>query len=256
MDDETSWLPPELAPVALRLARADQAEFQIGELALEWSRGALDFDQVENDESGIELTVTGIRPIPPLLSMLFSEAIHHLRAAIENTLFYLVGASRSEELSEAQARAIEMPIYEKPGDLVKWQKKREQRGVDELGAESTLGRRVASLQPYADPAVVYSLTPSIGVLMGGAPETAHPMLLLQKYSNEDKHRAIRMAAVRTLIQNWGEPFWTSERRMRPTRGRRRRGDDATRGGGSRRDELGGARSASRELHVGCPGWRA
>lgn len=215
MDDETAWLPARLEPVALRLARADQAEFKIGELALEWSRHPLDCAQVDNGAAGIDLVVNGIRPIPPLLSMLFSEAIHHLRAAIENTLFHLVSASRGEELPEAHARAIEMPIYEDPSDLEKWLKVRTRRGVDELGAESTLGQRIARLQPYTDPASVQSHSPALGALTGVEPEAAHPMLLLQKYSNEDKHRAIRMAAVRTLVQNWAEPFFTSDRSMRP-----------------------------------------
>lgn len=215
MDDETAWLPSELAPVALRLARADEAAFTIGELALEWSRQPLDCAQVDNGDAGIDLVVNGIRPVPPLLSMLFSEAIHHLRGAIENTLFHLVSASRGEELPETQARAIEMPIYEDPSDLEKWQKARTKRGVAELGTESNLGQRIAKLQPYADPAAVHSHSTLYGALTGVEPETAHPMLLLQKYSNEDKHRAIRMAAARTLVQNWAEPFFTSDRSMRP-----------------------------------------
>lgn len=214
-----AWLPREWEPVALRLARADDAAFQMGELALNWSRaegrGALTLGQVVQKTGELELVVTGIRPIPPLVSMLFSEAIHHLRAAIENTLFHLVETARGAAIPENQAYLVGLPVSDDREKFEKWQSKMTGRGLIELGSATTLGNRIAGLQPFADPVAVPSLDPELATLMNVQPEYAHPMVLLQKYSNIDKHRAIRMAATRTLIQRGDESFRLRDRSMRP-----------------------------------------
>lgn len=94
MAAETSWIPPELEMTILRLARADEATFVLGQLSLEWSRsgreGPIDLYQVEEQPGELSLRVAGVRSIPPAISMLFSEAIHHLRACLDNTVFVMV----------------------------------------------------------------------------------------------------------------------------------------------------------------------
>lgn len=223
MENETAWLPPELNPVALRLARADHAAFQMGELALHWSRGTADpgpFEliQVERRAGELDLIISDIRPIPPLISMLFSEAIHHLRAAIDNTLFYLVEAARGEAISGPQARDIAMPIYAQRKKFTDWQKQKLKKGLLEFSAENRIGRRIETLQPYVDvTATVPSINPQLAALMGVRPKFAHPMLLLQRYSNDDKHRTIQMAAARANFQRSDEAFASSDRSMRPFR---------------------------------------
>lgn len=216
MENETVWLPAELDPVALRLARADHVAYQLGEISLGWSRSALEMNEVERSDGQLDVVVAGIRPIPPLVSMLFSEAIHHLRAAIDNTLFYLVEASRDEEIPEKQAREIAMPIHEDETKFDEWQAQKHRKGLVELGANTRLGDRIQSLQPYADTtASGPDLSPLLARLMDVKPECAHPMVLLQKYSNTDKHRTIRTAATRSVIQRSDEPFFASDRTMRP-----------------------------------------
>jgi hypothetical protein len=103
--------------------------------------------------------------------------------------------NRDEPLSDSQARAVSMLIYENPKKsedkvkgLVKW-------GLTEFATTATLGKRIASLQPFADKASVPAIPPALSMLMGGPdPASELPLVLLRDYSNEDKHRTIRLAA--------------------------------------------------------------
>lgn len=200
------WLPEELHPVAMRLARADQLAFDLAETALAWSRGPddegpLSLRQVGRSPGYLDVEVTAISPVPPIAAMLFSEAIHHLRSAIDNVVFYMVEKGRGSPLTRSKARIVSMLIYEDPerfkrkvGQLVK-------QGISEFATTATLGQRIASLQPFADEASVPAIPPALSMLMNG-PDSAneHPLVLLRDYSNEDKHRTIRLAAGRSLVQ--------------------------------------------------------
>ncbi len=78
----------------MRLARADELAYRLAEVALAWSRGpvdegALTIQQVERTPDFYDVEVTSIRPVPPVAAMLFSEAIHHLRSALDNVVFYM-----------------------------------------------------------------------------------------------------------------------------------------------------------------------
>ncbi|WP_405132952.1 hypothetical protein [Nocardia sp. NBC_01388] len=214
MNHDLSWLPAELDPVVLRLVRADQLAAELGEVAGEWSKVALDLRQVERDDGGHDLVVKGIREIPPLATMLFSEAVHHMRAAIDNVLYQLVELGRAAPLSAAEAKTVDFPIrVEKT--FKEWRKSVVRKGLVELDEGAKLGDRVACLQPYID---TMSQVPSISALlsiMTGMPVVnEHPLLLLQEYSNVDKHRMIRLALPRSAFQDEDEPFWTSVHSMR------------------------------------------
>lgn len=78
--------------MAMRLARADELAYELAEAALAWSRGPDDtgaqaIRQVERTPGFYDVEVTSIRPVPPIAAMLFSEAVHHLRSAIDNVVF-------------------------------------------------------------------------------------------------------------------------------------------------------------------------
>lgn len=146
--------------------------------------------------------------------MLFSEAINHLRSAIENTIFLLVERERGEPLPERQGRAVEMPILEDDATLQDWLASRVKRGVPELGGSSRLGRAIATLQPFDDTASVSSISADLARLMGATPELASPLLLLRKYSNEDKHRAIQTVVSQSTVLRSNELFSSSDRQMR------------------------------------------
>lgn len=199
------WLPAELIPVALRLARADELEYELGNLCLDWSRHALDFDQVRNAAGLLDLVVSEIRPIPPVIPMLISEIANHLRAAIDNVVFYLVEQARGSALPRGQAVQVKMPIYQSASDLAAWTN-RVSRHVPELGTGTPLYARIESLQPFRSLAVVTSLPVELATLMGVTDlNGVHPLLLLQGYSNEDKHRIIRPALWRAVVTRDDQP---------------------------------------------------
>ncbi|UGT53346.1 hypothetical protein [Nocardia asteroides] len=193
------WLPEPLAAVSFRLARVHQAAEALGALAAHWSRsGPVELAQDEDGERWVA-RVVGIRPVPPLAALLFSEAIHHLRAAVENTLFYLVENERGTQLTEQHARAVELPVVATEQDFRAWQNK-VARKVPELGVETKLGRRVGSLQPYTDTiSKVPSMPTRMAALSGARVEYEHPLRLLQRYSNLDKHRSLRFCAAATIV---------------------------------------------------------
>lgn len=208
------WLPAELAPVVMRLARADDLEYELGNLCLQWSRRSLDFDQVRAPDGLLSMVVSDIRPIPPAIPMLISEAVNHLRAAVDNVVFYLVEQARGSALPPGQAAKVKMPIYQSADGLADWVK-RTAKHVPELGPGTTLLARIESLQPYRSLAVVTSL-PIIYATVSRATDLdgVHPLLLLQGYSNEDKHRMIRPALWRGLVTRGDQPFLTQNLQWR------------------------------------------
>lgn len=212
------WLPDDLAHVALRLGRADELEHHLGRVAFGWSSGGggpLTLEQVHGSAPGtVEAVVTAIRPIPPVAAMLFSEAINHLRAVLDNVVFYLVESQRGAPLLDDAARQVALPIYDTAEKLEEW-RKRIRKKVPELDAGTLIGDRIESLQPYNSTDVVASMPPIMAYLNGVEPEYIHPLLLLQGYSNEDKHRAIRLAFMRTIIQRSDQSFFATDLTMKP-----------------------------------------
>ncbi len=211
-----AWLPEDLDSVALRLARVDGLVFELGQLAMNWSQNdPLELAPVETQPNQLDLTVEAVRPIPPMMSLMFSEAVHHLRAAIENTVYYTVETGRGAPLSEKQANAVAMPVSKDAAGFEDWQKQRVQRGVPELGPGTTLGTRIQKLQPYADSAAgMGSTSQRFAELTGTQMVVEHPMVLLQRYSNLDKHRALRVAAAQGIVDDINAPLGSNNRALR------------------------------------------
>jgi hypothetical protein len=192
----------------MRLARADELQYELANLCLGWSRRALDFEQVRTDDGLLSLIVSEIRTIPPAIPMLISEIANHLRAAIDNVVFHMVERARGSALPRNQATKVKMPIYQSASDLVGWTNPTSKH-VPELGTGTPLHARIESLQPYRSLAVVTSLPVELATLMGVTDlNGVHPLLLLQGYSNEDKHRIIRPALWRGVVTRDDRPFMT------------------------------------------------
>jgi len=197
------WLPAELVPVALRLARADELEYQLGWECLYWSLHALEMKQVRRANGLIDVVVERVRPIPPLISMLFSEVINHLRAAIDNVVFHIVESLRGAPLPSDAASLVAMPIQQSGAGLSAWSNRRK-RAVPELDTGTDLYDRIEKLQPYKSPAVATAISADFERFVGKMNlHGVHPLTLLQRYSNDDKHRAIRLAAARTITSGQG-----------------------------------------------------
>ncbi|MBF6166326.1 hypothetical protein IU486_16410 [Streptomyces gardneri] len=200
-------MPKELGPIALRLARVDLLAQELGELAAAWSLNSpVGMKQIAQESGELAAVVIGVRPIPPLASMLFSEAIHHLRAAMENVPFYLVEEERGSAIPEKDSPRIKVPVQDDATKFSSWQDS-VKKHIPELVAGTTLGDRLMKLQPYIDTASrVPSISELLGRMMGVNVDYEHPMLLLQRYPNIDKHRVIRMAAARTIFKRGDAPM--------------------------------------------------
>lgn len=207
------WLPEQLEPVVARLARVDDAIGEMGDLAGQWSLDALELRQLRRSDGRYRTVVGAVRPIPPAISLLFSEAIGHLRASLDNVVWHLVTANRGG-LDDHAARAVALPIYDDPEKFTKWATSIRKR-VPELGEETSLTyERVRALQPFADAARIPSVSPVLAAMMGVKVEEAHPLLLLQAYSNADKHRAITLTVGRMIATTGVAPIFEQDRRFR------------------------------------------
>lgn len=202
--EQFAWLPEALEPVAIRLARADECAFRIGDLASTWSLSEpLEFKQVRRGNT-VQLVLNAIRPIPPEAFLLVSEAINHLRASIDNVIWYLV-EQEDNSLSGPASALVSMPITESQDKLDNWIARRNR--IPSFAKDGKLVRRLKALQPFVDN---WSSIPSMGKVLAGLTqqdvESAHPLLLLQAYSNSDKHRSIRLVAARTFSSTDAVPM--------------------------------------------------
>jgi hypothetical protein len=88
------WFPRDLAHVALRLARADELQEQLGRECLDWSANALELKQLRRPDGLLDVVLERVRPIPPVVEMLLSEIVNHLQASIDNVVFYITETVR------------------------------------------------------------------------------------------------------------------------------------------------------------------
>lgn len=150
------------------------------------------------------MVVKSVRPVPPEASLLFSEAVNHLRAAVDNVVWHLVEEEQGP-MSGPLGSLVSMPITETQDALTRWDAR--VRKIPALGVDTKLGRRIRALQPFVD---VERGVPSLGSVLAGLirvdVESAHPLRLLQAYSNADKHRSIRLAAGRTFSSTDASPL--------------------------------------------------
>jgi hypothetical protein len=214
---EFSWLPEGLEQVALRLARADACAFRIGDLASRWSlAGPLGFEQVRQGDQ-VQMVVKSVRPVPVEASLLFSEAVNHLRAAVDNVVWHIVEQEHGD-LNGTVATLVSMPIARSPEDFDRWTARRVKGKMAVFALTAPLGRRLRALQPFADSrSAVPSMGRTLAALTGQEVESAHPLLLLQGYSNADKHRSIRLAAARTFSSTDTTPLLMQDLRHREVR---------------------------------------
>lgn len=184
------------------------------DLSGKWSfEGPLELKQLRRADNRYRTVISAVRPIPPAISLLFSEAIHHLRAVLDNTVWHLV-TEEAGALDERAARCVAMPIFEEAGKFAAWAA-RVKPQVPALGDETgTIYERVRALQPFVDEGRVSSMSPMLEALMSVEAERAHPLSLLQGYSNLDKHRAIATTVGRMTVTIEGLPFFAQDRSFR------------------------------------------
>lgn len=212
---ELDWLPEELHPVALRVAHADELAYAAGLEAFQWSKSApVSLAREELSEGSERVFVEAVRPIPPRVGLLFSDAVNHLRSALDNVVFHLVRAAHDGELTEPQERAIAFPIFTDQQGMDRWMKRMSKAGLPQLTESNELGRRLLGLQPFNDAGNnVASMNGWLSLMLDQQVHRQHPLVLLQAYSNSDKHRALRVA-VHQGFQSVHGARWNEDQRSR------------------------------------------
>lgn len=214
MSDPLDWLPEALEPVAFRLARADECAYKIGDLTSAWSMGGPVRFRHTLSEGVATSVVDSVRPIPPRVAILFSEAIGHIRASLDNVMWHIV-TEQTDELTDYAERLVEFPITNNSDRFTQWCEKRVKNGLKMFSEDSVLAARLRSLQTWNDGiAVAPSVSQTMATLRKMPSEKAQALRLLQAYSNHDKHRAIQTAAFRTSITNFDRPILEQDLRFK------------------------------------------
>ncbi|WP_431843026.1 hypothetical protein [Calidifontibacter indicus] len=213
---ELAWLPVGLEMAALRLVRVDECIYRIGDLASQWSlENPLVLQQRRRKDGNVRAVVSAVRPVPPLAALLFSEAVH-LRSVLDNVVWFLAARVHpTEELSDSARRAIALPVHTDPNRYDKWAGARVKDGLAVFAPSHNIGARIRRVQPFADASSsVASSSEIMAYLMGAQVERAHPLQLLQGYSNDDKHRTIRIGVPRATSTRLDQPLLGQNRGFR------------------------------------------
>lgn len=181
-EPDLSWVPDRHLGVAATLAHVDDLMSAICDLVFRYSEDGAALTLTEVADGPVSRTrVTAVRQVPRALPLYVADALTTLRAAIEHTLFAEVEHATGRELTEREARSVEMPAHTTAETFDRWVRDREKRGAPTaLGMRSPLVRRIRELQPYQR--------------RKSADE--HPLRLLVAHTNLVKHRMPALAASR------------------------------------------------------------
>ena len=119
---------------------------------------------------------------------------------LDNVVWHLVEREEGT-LSEGASRKVALPTYQDEVKFKQWAD-RLRKVVPCLGdPASELHERVSSLQPFRDGSEIPSISIRLADVIGRVPDFVHPLVLIQEYSNADKHRSIRAAVALQLTHH-------------------------------------------------------
>ena len=81
---------------------------------------ALELKQIRRPDGLLNVVVDHVRPIPPVVELLFSEIVNHLRSAIDNVVYYMVELLRGSPLADGAHLEVAMPIFQTADGLESW----------------------------------------------------------------------------------------------------------------------------------------
>jgi hypothetical protein len=204
------WLPPAFAPLLFKLSRANDLSGQLFDTLMEMGqRELMELVTVERDGRSIVHLKNVVQP-PPAVGLIFGDVINQLRSALDHAVLLLVEGERGASLSRAHSKLTAFPVCRTEKSFTDWCKGK-QRSIPELEAGTSIASRLESLQPYhasqLDPQASVPgddagqqlfKTP---VAADGTPLVEHhPLIGLAEWSNEDKHRRLNVAIVRSVYQ--------------------------------------------------------
>jgi len=125
---------------------------------------------MEPDGNGsTELVGTQLKPLPDDLGLVIGDALQALRSSLDNLAFALA-ISNNTNMTPKEEEGVSFPIFDVPASTG-------HKSVDHMG--SVVIGKVIGLCP--DPAI--------------SPIQDHPLWILNKMNNRDKHRTITVAAL-------------------------------------------------------------
>jgi hypothetical protein len=116
---------------------------------------------------------------PAELSLIIGDCLHNLRSALDSLAYDLARTYARKALPPTVAEKSEFPIFIDPDKFEEWRERK--IGAIDPRAQADIER----LQPYHEQESFRSL---ISVMARAHPEAYHPLWLLHKLSNIDKHR--------------------------------------------------------------------
>ncbi|MCA1007439.1 hypothetical protein LCL87_17110 [Rhodococcus hoagii] len=204
------WLPDYALPLLYKVARADALSADLMDVLTDYGKSGDPLDLESRVRNGREyLHLTSVKQPPPLVGLLFGDAINQLRSTLDHAVLMLVEAAGGRELESEALRQTAFPICRDESKYNKWCRARKAL-VPELGPGTPLSERLRALQPFhpgemdtdapvpqPDQSMPLFKTP---VDETGAPLVDHhPLIGLAEWSNYDKHRRLNVAVVRSVF---------------------------------------------------------
>ncbi|WP_136709739.1 hypothetical protein [Agromyces sp. H66] len=167
----SSWLPAHQAQALYTAAHIDSTIEQLGDVLHTYlGKDPLQL-RPRLTQTVEEVVLVGITPLPQSVPRLFADALNQSRNMLEHALFADVVHRLEREMTEKEAKALEVPAARSREAFEQWCRHpvRRSLGVFDYGAELT--RRLERLQPYQR-----------------KDSDEHPLRLLVEHTNHAKHR--------------------------------------------------------------------
>jgi hypothetical protein len=207
---DADWLPDAFLPLLFKLSRANHLCNELADLLLDLGeQDVLDLVTVVRDGKSI-CHLRGVVTPPPAIGLVFGDAINQLRSALDHAVLMIVEQERGETLSSKLSQRTSFPVCRDPKAFTKWCEDRS-KALPQLAPGSPIASRLEALQPFHpsqidpeasspthDSTATLFLTPtsSDGQLL----VEHHPLAGLAAWSNEDKHRRLNVAILRSVFQ--------------------------------------------------------
>jgi hypothetical protein len=163
-----------------KLARSEVHLHEVEKLIKGWVKpGSYKIAMESDGNGGLELAGTQLKPLPDSLGLVIGDCLQAMRSSLDNLAFGL-SAKHTPVMTPQQEGDISFPI----GD----------------GPPALNSQRIRLMSDPAQAAIV-ALCPDPTV----APVQDHPLWLLNKANNRDKHRAITVAAADVSNYNLNLP---------------------------------------------------
>lgn len=170
----THWL----TPVAERLARADELATSARALATRYEASSAVAIVKSREGADTVLRLRQTSPPPPRLPLMIGEAIHQLRAALDNLIVLLADRSTGSRIDTATAKSLQFPIASSRGEFVRASKRLACINDDYVS-------RIEQVQPYHLMDYAFGQAAQVTI-------DREPLSELRELSNHDKHRRIHV----------------------------------------------------------------